>query len=46
MNKPLKEHYEVPTDAGISYRIFEYAEDLEKYIEGLEGHLNETHYKQ
>ena len=44
MNKPLREHYEVITDLGTSYRIFDYAEDLDKYVEYLEGHLNEIYY--
>ena len=42
MNKPLKEHYEVETDAGIMYRIFDYAKDLEEYIKYLEKAINYT----
>ena len=37
MDKPLKEHYEVQTDSETMYRIFDYAEDLEKYIKHLEN---------
>ena len=39
MRKPLKEHYEVETDAGIMHRMFDYANDLEKYIDHLEKQL-------
>lgn len=42
MDKPLKEHYEVETDAGIMHRMFDYANDLEKYIEYLEKAINYT----
>ena len=36
MNKPLREHYETPTDAGSMLQTFRYIDDLEKYIEYLE----------
>lgn len=36
MNKPLREHYETPTDAGNLLQTFRYIEDLENYIEYLE----------
>lgn len=36
MNRPLKEHYEMDTDAGTMLAIFDYANDLEKYANFLE----------
>ena len=42
MNKPLKEHYEMDTDEGTVYRIFDYANDLEKYIESLTALKSES----
>jgi hypothetical protein len=30
-DKPIKEHYEVDSDAGIMVRTFDYISDLEKY---------------
>lgn len=37
MNRPLREHFEVPTDAGVALRTFDYIEELEKYIDHLEA---------
>ena len=36
IHRPLKEHYEMETDAGTTWRIFDYANDLEKYADYLE----------
>lgn len=36
MNRPLKEHYEMDTDAGTTWAIFDYAADLERYADYLE----------
>ena len=36
MNKPLREHFEVPTDDGEALMVFDYIEELEKYIDCLE----------
>lgn len=33
--KPLREHFEVETDAGTTLRTFDYIEALEKYISGI-----------
>jgi ribosomal 50S subunit-associated protein YjgA (DUF615 family) len=35
-DKPIKEHYEVDSDAGIMVRTFDYISDLEKYCTELE----------
>jgi chromosome segregation ATPase len=37
--KPLKEHYEVDSDAGIMVRTFDYIADLEKYCTSIEKDL-------
>lgn len=37
MSRPLREHFEVPTDAGVTLRTFDYIEELEKYIDHLEA---------
>lgn len=37
MNRPLKEHFEVPTDVDVALRTFDYIEELEKYIDYLEA---------
>ena len=39
MKKPLKEHYQMPTDYGDTLAIYNYLEDLEKYVEELEQAL-------
>ncbi|MBL7842899.1 MAG: hypothetical protein JNK44_03480 [Cyclobacteriaceae bacterium] len=36
MNKPLREHFESPTDMGWSLQTFRYIDALENYIEFLE----------
>jgi hypothetical protein len=35
MNKPLREHFEVPTDDGSHLRVFDYILALEEYIRHL-----------
>lgn len=35
-NKPLREHFEIDTDAGICLQTFRYIDALEKYIEEIE----------
>jgi hypothetical protein len=37
--KPLKEHYEVDSDAGIMVRTFDYIADLEKYCTSIESYM-------
>jgi len=37
--KPLKEHYEVDSDAGIMVRTFDYISDLEEYCNSVERDL-------
>lgn len=37
MNRPLREHFEVPTYVDVALRTFDYIEELEKYIEYLEA---------
>ena len=39
LSRPLKEHYEMETDRETTYRIFDYANDLENYIDYLEKKL-------
>ena len=36
-SRPLREHFEVPTDAGEALRTFDYIEELEAYINHLEA---------
>lgn len=45
MKKPLKEHYEMDTDYGTQWAIFDYARDLEKYIEYLEQQVKNCNIK-
>jgi hypothetical protein len=37
MNKPLREHFEMETDAGTTLRTFDYIKALEDYVERLEN---------
>jgi len=43
MKKPLREHYQVPTDLGQSLRTFDYIKELEKYCDYLEKKQNEDY---
>lgn len=36
-SRPLREHFEVSTDAGEALRTFDYIEELEAYINHLEA---------
>lgn len=42
MNRPLREHYTIPTDAGEHLAVFAYIKALEEYIEYLEGQPTST----
>jgi hypothetical protein len=39
MERPLREHYEVDSDAGIMVRTFDYIADLEKYCTSIESYM-------
>lgn len=41
-NRPLREHFEVDTDAGTSLRTFDYINELEKHIDQLTMKKEET----
>jgi len=43
MFRPLKEHYQVPTDNGDALRTFDYIEELEKYCDWLESIKDESY---
>lgn len=42
MEKPLREHFEVETDAGDSLRTFDYIDQLEQYILTLEQQIKKS----
>jgi hypothetical protein len=37
--KPLREHFEIETDAGTTLRTFDYIDALEKYVSELNGEI-------